>query len=249
MRAPSRCTCGHPLTLPDVPVGEHKDHQCPNCGEWWAAEGWHPTVPPHPATSGPWWAIREWPDVGGPYLLRYWIDVVDGRPSLVGAELWGRSPVYAPWPIPDRANRPTVPLRADATRLRVPELLENAAAHHVGLRVAVKKAWEDFAEADPALSGALARQKGLDESAPGDDAARQYTERTAVDETRKRKGRERTEPVVLDEVLRIYKEATAAGVSYAPRVVDHFRRQGRLITESTARTWKRKALQRKGTRS
>lgn len=240
----TRCACFTPLDLPDVPVGDEPVQvQCPNCGRWWEAMGWHPIAEPRPRRAeGPWSSIRWWPDPhAGPYRLRYWYQVVDGQPALVGSELWGRDPVEAPWPFDALEPQATVPLRADATRLRIPELLDGVAQRNIALRSALRQAWAVVVADDLGRGAALAQQKGLDPASPDADAAERMTERLALDEVPERTGRPRTPPEVLREVARIFGESARNRTPYAPAIVEFFEQQGHHISESTARTWKRKA--------
>jgi hypothetical protein len=213
---------------------------------WWEASGWHPVEEPTwSEQSGPWQATRRWPDpLAGPYLLRYWYEVVTGQPAIVGAELWGRSPVERPWPFKDELRAemgPTSPLKAELTRLRIPELLEGVVQHNASLRAALRKSWQEASVADSAKTEAIAEQKGLDKANPGADAAERLTMRHALNEAPERTGRGRTPPDILREVGRICREATMKGEPYAAAVVEYFANRGVQITESTARTWKRKA--------
>jgi len=242
-RAGRRCVCGAELELPDVSGGaERVQASCQACGQTWEASGWHPVGTPPSAADGPWSAIRSWPDkMSGPYILRYWYEVVGGAPALVGAELWGRDPVERPWPFDAFAKIPPTPLTAEATRLATPELLAGVVDHNVSLRTALRRAWQEAAAADPRRAAALARQKGLDPTNPGDAAGDTLTERLALDEAPERTGRVRTSPETLRQVAEIYRQAVAQRVAYAPAVVTYFAEQGIEITDSTARTWKRKA--------
>lgn len=56
-----------------------------------------------------------WPDPDhGPFRLRVWLEQVDGRPAIVGLEMWGREPVSAKW-----AEMPGLP---DAKRIGAGDL-------------------------------------------------------------------------------------------------------------------------------
>jgi hypothetical protein len=245
MRKPPRCICAAELDLLDVSRGERAESQCPRCGLWWSATGWHPIAPPKAAGKGPWFAIRSWPDPKvGPYLLRYWYEVVGGRPALVGAELWGRAPVESPWPLEDLAPMPVTPLRAEATRLATPELLEGLVQHNVNLRQALKRAWDEGALADAAVTAELARQRGLDATDPGTDAATRFGKQLALDEAAEKTGRPRTADIAqLKEVAEIMRRAMGEGFSYVKVIQAHFARQGRPVpADSTVRGWKRRAV-------
>jgi len=90
----------------------------------------------------------------------------------------------------------------------------------------------------------LARDQGLSPEDPGTDAAVRFGETHALDELPERTGRAKTSPAILRQVARIIRDAKMAGHPYAPAVVEHFRRKGLEIQESTERTCKRKAIKR-----
>jgi len=172
--------------------------------------------PPRPAGEGPWWTIVGWPnELEGPYRLRYWYDLVEGRPAIVGAELWGRSPVAQVWPLEELEPTPTVPLKSDGTRLKVPELLEGVFSHNRGAAQAALRLWNDA------------------------NSVEQFEKRQALDETPERTGRAKKSPALLSRVARIYRDAVLSGKPYASEIATQLG-----VPESTARAWKRKAEQR-----
>lgn len=79
-----------------------------------------------------------WPvEDSGPYRLRVTVDLIDGRPEVVGLELWGADPAkYAmrtPWRAPSSETAIT---SVDVRNLRVGELRSRALAeyaHHSDL--------------------------------------------------------------------------------------------------------------------
>ncbi|HUY25673.1 MAG TPA: hypothetical protein VMV09_10290 [Candidatus Saccharimonadales bacterium] len=77
----------------------------------------------------------RWPDpLQGPYRLRLWFGRVDGRPHVLGAEMWGVTPEMRPWPEvvdPELGERMGwSPLRdagitAEAVRLPIRKMLQS----------------------------------------------------------------------------------------------------------------------------
>jgi hypothetical protein len=134
---------------------------------------------------------------------------------------------------------PTTPLTADATRLKVPDLLKGRVDEDRAMQRALWKVWTDAAASDPEQTAQLARQRDLEVADPGAAAAEKYGESHALDQASERTGRAKTSPAKLQQVARIVRDAEMAGVPYAEKVAEKFG-----VSESTARAWKRKAIAR-----
>jgi len=173
-----------------------------------------------------------WPDSSkGPYRLRFWVGRVDGRPAIVGVELWGVDPIVTPWPggldedppWPSLKPRDTA-VTAAAIRLPLGKLLD---FHVEWLRTyarAARRLREQLEAAGEAVDpGHEERVKAFEARHSGPRSGRTG---------RKRMTRDR-----LEEVAAIYLEAAELGAR-APSlaVAEHFGAQ-----RATVRTWVRRA--------
>lgn len=67
---------------------------------------------------------RLWPDPDtGPYRLHLWFGFIDGRPGVVGVEMWGVDPQRSDWATLPEALPETV-IGADDIRLKLGEQLD-----------------------------------------------------------------------------------------------------------------------------
>jgi hypothetical protein len=108
--------------------------------------------------------MMRWPNpVDGPYALRYWVGRVDGRPSIVGIELWGVEPRQGGWklggdldldqdgrPMPEVDFTPQVDtaITAQAVRIPVGDLLDAATAQMRSYARASRKLYGSRPELD-----------------------------------------------------------------------------------------------------
>lgn len=227
----------HRCRLPDANLGNapggHVRVVCAECGRTWEADGWHPYEPPADPVLDPAAAtsvLRLWPDPEhGPYRLRLWLRSVRGRLSIVGAELWGQEPVVADWPGPwaeMTADLPLAGISAEAGRLKIGELLDDAASVYQGAVMAAGQVW-GHVPGQSARGAAVTEHLGL--AQPG-----------------ARRGRPPRGDEHYAEVAAVYKQAMATGRrAPAVAVADHFSKKlHREVPKSTARSWIRVAADR-----
>jgi hypothetical protein len=169
---------------------------------------------------------RLWPDAEhGPFRLRLWFGRVNGRPAVVGVEMWGVLPEEAPWVtlLPDspdtpmKADLPAAPILAEDIRLPLGALRDDWTEMHLAFARAARKLYSE---------------------APGTKVkVRRIEERFE----RKHTGRPRLSDEFLSRVTAIYNAAVSEGDRRPAK---------RLIKElgpaapETARGWIRQARQR-----
>jgi hypothetical protein len=159
--------------------------------------------------------VRLWPDPeNGPLRLSLWFGRVDGRPAVVGVEMWGIEPPQG-WPL--TTDLPDSAIRAEDVRLPLGKMLDG---------------WTElnyrYARASLALWGDLPGHK---------ETVRTFEQRIGS----KRVGRPRLSDDFLEKVTATYNAAVREGDRRpALRVQEEL---GAAVAE-TARGWIRQARER-----
>lgn len=93
----------------------------------------------------------------GPFRLRVWIQSIDGRPAVVGVEMWGVSPVSRIWD-KDRIPEMKRSIPAEDVRIGLPDHLKSALAAHDWFGNQSLLWWEDEGQLErvEALRSAIA---------------------------------------------------------------------------------------------
>jgi hypothetical protein len=173
----------------------------------------------------PTWVAKLWPDPEhGPFRLRYWIRRIDGRPVVVGVEMWGVDPVGKSWTdgLPDWAQKahaelPEVPVGAQDVRLPLGKFLDDWVKEQNRYAGAARQLWGEL---------------------PGYE---ERVQRFAESIGEKRRGRPRLSEAFLQRVTDTYNEAVRAG-SRKPNVA--VQRTLAAETLPTARGWVSEARKR-----
>ena len=173
---------------------------------------------PFGASTGPQLGlVRLWPDPEhGPFRLRVWFDHVNGRPAVVGVEMWGISPVSSPWEMP-LPETPAAAIGAEDIRLPLGRLLDGWVELHLSTARAARKLYGNV---------------------PGqEETVRTVEARFGMP----RSGRQRLTDEFLQQVTDVYNAAVSEGDRRpAQRVAQAF---GPVAPE-TARGWIRQARRR-----
>ncbi len=101
--------------------------------------------------------VRLWPDSElGPFRLRVWFDHVNGRPAVVGVEMWGVGPVSSPWELP-LPETPATVIGAEDIRLPLGRLLDAWVELHLSTARAARKLYEDVPDQEAKVRAVEAR--------------------------------------------------------------------------------------------
>jgi hypothetical protein len=177
-----------------------------------------------------------WPDSRrGPYRLRLWIARLEGRPKVVGLEMWGTEPVLAPWI--DRSHLATArdasedPGLMQSVDRRLPDTPISAKTQRLPLGALFDR-WVEGSQA----MGRAVMDVGANREAVG-------TYLQQLDKPKK-KGRPPLPADRLELVLKKYHEAAAAGDRAPAKAVERYWRQTfgpKDLKGSTVRSWIRRA--------
>ncbi|HVB53908.1 MAG TPA: hypothetical protein VNF24_06905 [Candidatus Acidoferrales bacterium] len=184
--------------------------------------------------TGPTSKLFAWPDETGPYQVRLWLQDIEGRPRIVGLEMWGIAPQNEPWWGPVREG-PDSAITASAIRVPLGKWLDDWAAENrryaeAALRpeflAEVAKTWPDLPLRQVQKDAAFAKARS---------AAIDYLEQNV----QRRRGR----PTVPDELVRLvadqYRQALASGDRAPALAVTRYLQlvKGSDVNEATVRRW------------
>jgi hypothetical protein len=182
----------------------------------------------------------RWPDPErGPYRLRLWFGRVEGRPAVVGVELWGIEPQHRDWLV-DEAVEDASDMATGATvgRMASAPVPEAAAVRAEDVRLPLGRLLDAWLERQRASARA---SRKLWANGNGHDPRVERLERPERAPEAKTPGRPRLSDDFLRQVTKVYNDAVASG-QRDPAV----RVQSALgaTTPETARSWIRQARQR-----
>ena len=166
--------------------------------------------------------LRLWPDPAtGPYRLRLWIGQVSGRPSVVGVELWGITPLEEAWP-PFVSPGLAIDMGWDALR--------EAGITSEAIRLPIRQLLQQWIDKHRALARAASRMSGADQQ-----AVAAYLKGLGP----ARRGRPSLPDELLQLVAQLYTEALADGRFDPAKAVGlHLSNlMRRELSPSTVRRW------------
>jgi len=174
--------------------------------------------------------VVRWPDDASPYRLRIWFGQLDGRPAVVGVEMWGCTPRRQPWPEELDALEP-----AAQTSVRVDK---ETAITSAAIRLPLGRILDSWVDIQRSLMHAHRELRG---NAEGQDARIDRFERRLGEQPPR--GRPRLSDEFLSKVARVYIQAQQSA--------DDFRRPAAAVqrelganTRETARSWIKQARRR-----
>lgn len=122
--------------------------------------------------------VRLWPDPqNGPLRVRVWFGRVQGRPAVVGVEMWGVEPIQAAMPL-DSATLDDSPIRAEDIRLPLGKWLDAWTEMQYRYARASRELWGDIPGHEDRVSKFEARigDKRLGRPALSDEMLSRVTE-------------------------------------------------------------------------
>lgn len=174
---------------------------------------------------------RLWPDPeSGPFRLRLWFGKVDGRPAVVGVEMWGIEPA-GPMPWNDWSIRSTARNADDNPFAFEPAPpLPDVAIGAAAIRLPLGAMLDGWTQGNKALGRAAIAWGAQPEAVA--EAMEQF-------EGPKKKGARPLPDALLRTVAHYYTEAVEAGDrSPAKAVVRRFKSDdNRSVNPATARSW------------
>lgn len=159
--------------------------------------------------------IRKWPDPRkGPLLVRVWYGTAEGRPAVVGVEVWGTEPLQNPWPLDRRGHKEARRVTAANVRLPLGRWLDQ---------------WVEMGRARARAS------RKLYGGTPGHE---ETVQRFESELNVKRRGRKPLSDDFLRQVAVVYVKEIRAGNRRPAKAV---KEQLGPTSDSNARTWIRQA--------
>lgn len=179
-----------------------------------------------------------WPDPeSGPYVLRIWNGFVDGRPAVVGIELWGREPVSLKWDEGSRkkALGQEVPITSrSVAQLRIPSFVKD--------RIDRDLRGAELQDAIGATAWPGPSEEDYDPESQFE--ATRYV-RTVLENGRTKVGRPSLGDELLQQVIEVVDRAERSGDRKTNLAVWRWAESCNLnVSKSTARSWVKKARER-----